>query len=141
MKRVFLLMVLSALLVTLGFAQTPSAGSNTDQTNVKGCLSGSDGNYTVVQDGTRKIFKITTSSVDLKPHLGHDVQLTGHKANGAVSSGAADNSFAVTELNMISENWCAETLVPAATVTTPAANPAAPPAPAAAATISPSTEI
>src|ERR1039458_3409680 len=126
MKRVFLLMVLSALLVTLGFAQTPSAGSNTDQTNVKGCLSGSDGNYTVVEDGTRQIFKITTSSVDLKPHLGHDVQLTGHKANGAVSSGAADNSFAVTELNMISEHCAAEAAAPAATVTTPAANPAAP---------------
>ena len=29
MKRAFLLMVVSALLVTLGFAQTPAAGSNT----------------------------------------------------------------------------------------------------------------
>ena len=35
MKRVFLLIVLSALLGTLGFAQTPSAGSNTDQVNLK----------------------------------------------------------------------------------------------------------
>jgi hypothetical protein len=103
MKRVFLLMFVSALLVTLGFAQTPSAGSKTDQASVKGCLGGSDGNYTVVEDGTRQIFKITTSSVDLKPHLGHDVQLTGTKANAAGSSGAADNSFTVIELNMISE--------------------------------------
>ena len=47
MKRVFLLMFVSALLVTLGFAQTPVAGSNTDLANVKGCLGGSDGNYTV----------------------------------------------------------------------------------------------
>ena len=113
MKRVFLLMVVSALLVTLGFAQTPDARSNTDQANVKGCLGGSDGNYTVAEDGTRQIFKITTSSVDLKPHLGHDVKLTGHKASGAVSSGAADNSFAVTELNMISEH-CAVAAAPAA---------------------------
>ena len=51
MKRVFLLMVVSALLVTLGFAQTPDAGSNTDQANIKGCLGGSDGNYTVAEDG------------------------------------------------------------------------------------------
>src|ERR1700674_5754990 len=104
MKKVFLLMVVSGLLVTRGFAQTPNAGGNADQANVKGCLGGSDGNYTVAEDGTRQIFKITTSSVDLKPHLGHDVKLIGHKTSGAVSSGAADNSFAVTELSMISEH-------------------------------------
>src|ERR1700674_5498789 len=108
MKRVFLLMVVSALLVMLGFAQTPDAGNNTEQANVNGCLGGSDGNYTVAEDGTRQIFKITTSSVDLKPHLGHAVKLIGHKTSGAVSSGAADNSFALTELRMISE-LCAMT--------------------------------
>jgi hypothetical protein len=107
MKRAFLLMVISALLVTLGFAQTPEAGSNTDPANVKGCLGGSDGSYTVVEDGSRQIFRITTSSVDLKPHVGHDVRLIGHKASGAVSSGAADNAFAVSELSMISERCVA----------------------------------
>jgi len=116
MKRVFLLMVVSALLVMLGFAQTPDAGSNMDQANVKGCLGGSEGNYTVAEDGTHQIFTITTSSVDLKPHLGHDVQLIGHKASGAVSSGAGDNSFAVTELNMISEHCVAPAAAPVATV-------------------------
>jgi hypothetical protein len=107
MKRLFLLIAVSALLVTLGFAQTPTAGSNTDPANVKGCLGGSDGSYTVVEDGSRQIFKITTSSVDLKPHVGHDVKLTGHRASGPVSSGAVDNSFAVTELSMISEHCAA----------------------------------
>ena len=131
MKRVFLLMFVSALLVTLGFAQTPVAGSNTDLANVKGCLGGSDGNYTVAEHGTRQIFKITTSSVDLKPHLGHDVNLIGHKASGAVGSGASDNSFAVTELNMISEQCAAvgstpAAAAPAATVTTPDATTPAP---------------
>jgi hypothetical protein len=148
-------MVVSALLVTLGFAQTPDAGSNTDQANIKGCLGGSDGNYTVAEDGTRQIFKITTSGVDFKPHLGHDVKLIGHKVSGAVSSGAADNSFAVTEVNMISEHCAAaaaapvatvipssETVIapvaaaaaPSATVRTPAADAATP-----AATVSPSS--
>jgi hypothetical protein len=133
MRRVFLPIVVSALLVTLGFAQTPDAGSNTGQANVKGCLGGSDGNYTVAEDGTRQIFKITTSSVDLKPHLGHDVNLTGHKASGAVSSGAADNSFAVTEVNMISDHCAAAAAPPAATASpssetasTPAAAPTTP---------------
>src|SRR4029077_2210846 len=143
MKKVFLLMVISGLLATLGFAQTPDAGSNTDQINVKGCLGGSDGNYTVAEDGTRQIFKITTSSVDLKPHVGHDVKLIGHKASGAVSSGAADNSFAVTELNMISEHCAAAAVAPVATAS-PSSETVIPPAAAATApaapTSSPSSE-
>jgi hypothetical protein len=137
MKRAFLLIVVPALLVALGFAQTPAASINTDQTNIKGCLGGSDGNYTVVQDNTGHIFKITTSSVDLKPHLGHEVTLIGHKASG-VSSATADNSFAVTELKMISEHCAAAAAAPAATVSTPSETTitpnAAAAAPAAAAT-------
>jgi len=131
MKRAFLSIVVPALLVALGFAQTPAASINTDQTNIKGCLGGSDGNYTVVQDNTGHIFKITTSSVDLKPHLGHDVTLIGHRASG-VSSAAADNSFAVTELNMISEHCAAAAAAPAATVSTPAETTITPNAAAAA---------
>jgi hypothetical protein len=102
MKRTFLLMAVPALLVTLGFAQTPAAGPKADQTNIKGCLAGTDGNYTVAEDGTGHLFKITTSSVDLKAHLGHDVTLTGNKAGDA--SSAAGDSFAVTALSMISEH-------------------------------------
>jgi len=131
MKRVFLLIVVPALLVAMGFAQTPAASGNTDQVNIKGCLGGSDGNYTVAEDNTGKIFKITTSSADLKAHLGHDVNLIGHKA------GAAENTFAVTELNMISEHCTAAAAAPAANVSAPAETastlPAAAAAPAAAA--------
>ena len=137
MKRAFLLIVVPALLVALGFAQTPATSINTDQTNIKGCLGGSDGNYTVVQDNTGRIFKITTSSVDLKPHLGHDVTLIGHRASG-VDPAAADNSFAVTELNLISEHCAAAAAATTATASTPsetATTPAAP-ATAPAATIS-----
>jgi hypothetical protein len=111
MKRVFLVMVVSAMLVTLGFTQTPAA-SNTDPASVQGCLGGSDGAYTVVQDGTGQLFKISTSSVDLKAHLGHDVKLAGQK-----SSAAGSNSVAVTELSMISEHCAAAAAAPAATVT------------------------
>jgi hypothetical protein len=153
MKRLFLLITVSALLMTLGFAQTPAAGSNTDPANVKGCLGGSDGNYTVVEDGSRQIFKITTSSVDLKPHVGHDVKLIGHKASAAVSSGPADNSFEVTELSMISEHCATAAAATDAavdpysqtviepTATTPAPAPSAPAVEAAApaATVSPSS--
>lgn len=127
MNKVLLLMLISALLVPLGLAQTPDAASNTDQANVTGCLGGSEGNYTVTEDGTGQIFKITTSSVDLKSHLGHDVKLVGHKASGTVTSGAADNSFAVTELNMISEHCAAAAAVPAATAIPSSGNVTTPP--------------
>jgi len=138
MKRACLLIVVPALLVALGFAQTPAASINTDQTNIRGCLGGSDGNYTIAEDDTGRTFKIT-SSLDLKPHLGHDVTLVGHRASG-VSAAAADNSFAVTELNMISEHCAAAaaapTAAPTATVSTPSGIPSTP---AAAATTPAST--
>src|SRR5579864_735252 len=134
MKRVFLLIIVPALLVALGFAQTPAASGMTDLT-IKGCLGGSDGNYTVAEDNTGKIFKITTSSADLKPHLGQGVTLMGHKAD------AAENSLAVTEVNMISEHCTAVAVAPVASVSapsetaiTPVADAAAPVAAARAAT-------
>jgi hypothetical protein len=145
MKRAFLLIVIPALLVALGFAQTPAASTNTDQTTIKGCLGGSDGNYTVVQDNTGHTFKITTSGVDLKAHLGHDVSLIGHRASGT-SSAAAENSFAVAELTMISEHCATAAAAPVATSTSTlpetAIKPAAPAtAPAATVTATPETVV
>jgi hypothetical protein len=118
MKRAFVLMVLPALLVALAVAQTPGASSNPDQT-IKGCLGGSDGNYTLAEDNTGHIFKITTSTVDFKQHLGHEVTLIGHRTSTA-SSAAADSSFTITELNIISDHCAVVAAAPTATVTTPA---------------------
>ena len=126
MKRVFLLIVVPALLVALGFAQTPAASGNTDQVKIKGCLGGSDGSYTVAEDNTGKIFKITTSSADLKAYVGQEVNFIGHKA------GTAENSLAVTEFKMISEHCAASAAVPAASVSAPAETISTPPAAAAA---------
>ncbi len=128
MKRVFLLIVVPALLVAMGFAQAPAASGNTDQMNVKGCLSGAEGNYTVAENNTGKIFKITTSGADLKAYVGQDVNLTGHK-------GTAENSLAVSALNMISTHCAAA--APAAAASAPAETISTPPAAAApAATVS-----
>jgi hypothetical protein len=123
MKRIFLLIVVPALLVTLGFAQTPAASGNTDQINIKGCLGGSDDNYNVAEDDTGKIFKITTSSADLKPHVGHDVTLIGHKTD------TSENSVAITEVNMISEHCTTAAAAPAESASALPAPAAAPPAP------------
>jgi len=127
MKSIFPLMVVPVLLVTLGFGQTPAPSSNTDQASIKGCLGGTDGNYTVVEDGTAQTFKITTSAVDLNSHLGHDVEVIGQKTNVAKSSGSSDNSLVVTGVNMISEHCATATAsTPAATDTTPAATASTP---------------
>jgi hypothetical protein len=122
MKRVFLLIVVPAMLVALGFAQTPAASGNTDEVNIRGCLGGSDGSYTVAEDNTGKIFKITTSSADLKAYVGQDVNFIGHKA------GTAENNLAVTEFNMISEHCAASAAVAAASVSAPAETVSTPPA-------------
>ena len=124
-------MVVSAMLVTLGLAQTPDASSNTGPASVNGCLGGSEGNYTVVEDGTGQLFKITSSSVDLKAHLGHDVKLTGHKATGAA------NSLTASEVSMISEHCAAAAAaIPAAVTPSPETVIAPDPAAAAPATAS-----
>ena len=134
MKSLFLLIVVLALLVAPGFAQTPVASGNTDQINVKGCLGGSDGNYVVGEDNTGKIFKITTSSADLKAYLGQEIRLSG--AKGAT----AENSLAVTEVNMISEHCTAAAATPAASISAPAETITIPPAAAPAATVSSPSE-
>ncbi len=139
MKKAFLLMVVPTLLAALALAQTPAA-DNTDQTNIKGCMAGSDGNYTVVEDNTGRTFKISSSSVDLKPHLGHDVALIGQRASEPSSAGDA-HSFAVTELKMISEQCSAAAAAPAATVAPPAETAVPPAAPPAAATAPAATVV
>jgi hypothetical protein len=128
MKKVFLLMVVPALLVAMGFAQTPAASGTTDQVNIQGCLGGTDGNYTVAEDNTGKTFKITSSSADLKAFSGQEVKLSGQK-------GAAENSLAVTAVNMISEHCATSAAAPAAAISAPpeaGTPPAAAAAPAAA---------
>jgi hypothetical protein len=147
MKRVLLLVVVPALLVALGFAQTPAASVNTDQT-IKGCVGGSVGSYTVVEDGTGSIFKISAASVDFKQrfeqHLGHDVTLIGHKASGASSDAvdhSVDNSFVVTELNMISEHCAAVAAAPLAASAPSEAVPTSPAAPDTTTSTVPPTEI
>ena len=152
MKKVLLFVVVSAAVVALGFAQTPDASSNTDQVNIQGCLGGSDGNYTVAEDGSGQIFKITTSTVDLTSNIAHRVKLIGHKATEA---GVSADNFVVTELNMISENCAAaagalnasvspasDTVIAPAATGGPSSTPATPPsvgATAAASTVNPSS--
>jgi len=135
MKRVFLLIVVPAMLVAMGFAQTPAASANTDQVNIKGCLGGTEGNYTLAEDSTGKVFRIIASSADLKGFGGQEVKLTGRKAS------AGENSLAVTGVNMLSEHCTAAAAAPAAAASAPADNASTPPAAAAPSATAPEATV
>jgi len=127
MKNVLLLIAAPVLLVTLGFGQTPTPSSNPGQDSLKGCLGGSDSKYTVAQDGTTETYRITSSAVDLKPHLGHDVEIIGQQTNVAPSSAPADNTVSVTGVNMIADHCTAATAsTPAVADPTPTATASTP---------------
>ena len=138
MKNMFLLIVAPVLLITMGFGQAPAPSGNADQGSIKGCIGGSDGNYTIVEDGTAQTFKIASSTVDLSAHVGHDVEVIGQKANADTSSGTSDNSVVVTGVNMISDQ-CATTS--AATAGTPTVADPTPTATADSAAVTGSTPV
>lgn len=92
------LMLLLVLLVSAAWLQaqaypqsspTQSTGDASGNMTVQGCLSGSDGNYTLTADnGTA--YKLTGNTAELKDHVGHEVQITG--ATGAASDSSAASS-------------------------------------------------
>jgi Protein of unknown function (DUF5818) len=55
-----------------GSSQTTAAG----ETSVKGCLQGSDGNYTLTTK-TGTVYQLQGDSSKLSEHIGHEVQITG----------------------------------------------------------------
>jgi hypothetical protein len=73
-----------------------SAGAAAGYMTVQGCLSGSDGNYTLTADnGTT--YQLTGNTAELKDHVGHEVQITGKTS----SSSAASSSTAATQQGVL----------------------------------------
>jgi hypothetical protein len=70
-----------------------------------------------LQDGTPQVFKIVNSAVDLKAHLGHDVELIRQTVSAA-GFGVTDSTLTVTAVNMISEH-CPSAPDPATASVTP----------------------
>jgi hypothetical protein len=95
------LMLLLVLLVSVGWMQaqaypqaepTQSTAEAAGHMTVQGCLSGSDGNYTLTADnGT--VYQLTGKTAELKDHVGHEVQITAKNPNSSATSsstGAAE---------------------------------------------------
>jgi hypothetical protein len=71
-------------------APQPSSDSGSS-TTVQGCLSGSEGNYTLTADsGTT--YTLTGDTAKLKDHVGHEVSITGKASASSASSAASATS-------------------------------------------------
>jgi hypothetical protein len=102
MRKLLLLPAL-LLVVTWAAAQTESsqeapakAGS---ATIVQGCLSGSDGNYTLTdKNGTS--YQLTGDTSKLKEHIGHEMKVTGTSGPGSSSMGGQTSSSATQTIQV-----------------------------------------
>jgi hypothetical protein len=140
MKNVLRLTAVPVLLASWGLGQAPSdktttTATTTEGASIKGCLAGSAGSYSLTQDGSPQSFKITTSAVNLKPHVGHDVELTGKRVSAA-GFGVTDSTLAVTTLKMISDHCAAGSSSATATADPTTATLAAPAATVSSTTVS-----
>ena len=100
MRQIF--MILSIMLLGLTWAvaqdQTGTASSQAGQSassqmTVEGCLSGSNGNYTLTdKNGTS--YQLTGETAKLSEHVGHEVKITGMPSAAAGAAGASASAGA-----------------------------------------------
>lgn len=117
MRQIFLL--LSVLLLSLSWAvaqegtsgQTSRTGAG-GQMTVEGCLSGSNGNFTLT-DKNGMSYQLTGDTAKLTEHVGHEVKVTGtSESAGAGASGSTepssgaggDHALQVTSIKHISKS-------------------------------------
>ena len=62
---------------------------------VEGCLSGSEGNYTLTADnGT--MYQLTGNTAEFKDHVGHEVQITGKTSGSSATSSSTSTASQAT---------------------------------------------
>lgn len=106
MRQVLLCVSILLLGLTWGFAQTSgssdatptqsgSAGqmghAGSGHTTVEGCLSGSNGNYTLT-DKQGNTYQLTGDTAKLSEHVGHEVKIMGSESGGETAGGTASSS-------------------------------------------------
>jgi hypothetical protein len=99
MRQIFLLVSVLLLGLTWAIAQDTTASppansgqmsrtSGGGQTTVQGCLSGSNGSYTL-SDKNGNTYQLTGDTAKLSEHVGHEVKVTGTSGSSADSSNAS----------------------------------------------------
>ena len=79
-----------------GSAASSQSGSDAGQSagahqSVEGCLSGSDGKYTLT-DKQGTAYQLTGDTSKLAEHVGHEVKITGSTSSGEGSAASAGGS-------------------------------------------------
>jgi|SRR5579863_9615535 len=67
--------------------QSGSSHAASGTETVEGCLSGSNGKYTLT-DQQGKTYDLTGETSKLADHVGHEVKITGTEGSGAASTGS-----------------------------------------------------
>ena len=76
---------------TAGTSEGTSTGASSGANTIQGCLSGSDGNY-MLMDKSGNSYQLTGDTAKLSQHIGHEVAVTGTPGSASGSSGAAGSS-------------------------------------------------
>ena len=93
MKKVILLSSILLLSVVFAVAQDSSqsgassgnSSGNSGLMTVQGCLSGSVGNYSLMDSKSGTSYQLTGDTARLQMHVGHTIQVTGTSTSGPSS--------------------------------------------------------
>lgn len=108
MRQIFLILSIMLLGLTWAIAQDQSGAASSragqsagSQMTVEGCLSGSNGNFTITdKNGTS--YQLTGETAKLSEHVGHEVKITGMPSSDAGASGASAGAGASQTLQVSS---------------------------------------
>jgi uncharacterized protein DUF5818 len=107
MRQIFLILSIVLLGLTWAIAQDSTGATSSragqsasSQTTVEGCLSGSDGNFTLT-DKNGTTYQLTGDTAKLSEHVGHEVKITGMPSSGAASGEASAGSSKTLEVSSV----------------------------------------
>jgi len=92
--------VILLLCTTWVLAQETAKASSSGQTMIQGCLSQSDGGYTLT-DKSGTAYHITGNTSQLKEHVGHEVRIKGKAAESSATSATGSAAQPNIELTSI----------------------------------------
>jgi hypothetical protein len=124
MKKMHLFLSLIVLCGCLAFAQDTPGGQMTnpndrasaDANTIEGCLTGSDGNYMLIQKDTGTTYNLRGSDHRLGKHVGQEVAISGRLKRGAASespTGTEGPTLTARYINTISKQCKMKSIAPA----------------------------